>query len=233
MEKAYETSELWDQWEDGKHLQTLIKLRASIQAGTRDELGSIILKIAYCQATIPVDRIYSVLGLANTLPAGFEIAIDYTVDTITKFVETTRACIVSTGNPQLVLDGRGRPTDYDSMVPSWTWSPELDPEQPTYQWQFHRAAATKCLFQAAKKKFEKSGIHFSNEGHLLFVRGIIFDEVVDVGPVFDDMKMGYVLQASRSRITISDRRKPRRHLSHLGPGIHPLSTLICLLICLA
>ena len=126
LEKAYEISELWDQWKDGQYLQTLIEIRTSIQAGTKDELGSVILKATYFQATVPVDCIYAILGLANNLPPGFEIAIDYTADTITKFAEIARVCIASTCNPQLVLDGRGKPADYDGWLPSWAWSPQLD-----------------------------------------------------------------------------------------------------------
>ncbi|GAP87509.1 putative heterokaryon incompatibility protein [Rosellinia necatrix] len=215
LEKAYEISELWDQWEDGQYLRTLIEIRAGVQAGGRDELGSVILKAARFQATVPVDRIYAVLGLANSFPPGFEVAIDYNADTVTKFAEATRVCIASTGNLELVLDGRGRPADYGGSLPSWAWSPQLDPEQPAYQWQFHRAAATKCLFTAAKNEFGKSGIRFSNDGRLLFVRSIVLDEVVAVGPIFGDMEIGYAFQATWSKLSIGDHRWPRRHLTHL------------------
>ncbi|OAA65809.1 Heterokaryon incompatibility [Niveomyces insectorum RCEF 264] len=218
VETAYAVSELWNEWEDGQYLQTLTEIRAGIQAGgTRDDLGNVILKAARSQAALAVDRIYAVLGLAKSLPQGLEIAIDYEAAATTKFSETTRACILSSRNLQLVLDGRGRPADYDGRLPSWAWSPRLDPDQPAYQWQFHRAAATNCRFNAARRHDTEKPltVRFSDDGRLLFARGIVFDEVVAVGPVFGDIKIGYAFQATWSRFTIGDYRWPRHYLRHL------------------
>lgn len=215
LEKAYEASEYWDEWDDGRYLRTLIEIRANTQAGARNELSSLLLKTAYCNAERPVDRIYAVLGLASKLPTGLEIAIDYTADTIAKFSETTRVCIASTCNPQLVLDVRGRPADYDGLLPSWAWSPQLDPEQPTYQWQFHRGAATRCEFKAAEKLLDNPAIRFSDDGRLLFVRGIVFDNTVEIGPIFGEKKMVYTLSVYPNRVAIRDSHTPLRRFRNL------------------
>ncbi|KAM0248644.1 hypothetical protein ACHAQJ_009386 [Trichoderma viride] len=231
LEKAYSMSEFWDEWEDGQYLRTLIELRTSIQAGTRDELGVLVLKAVYCQATEPMDRIYAILGLAKKLPLEFDIAVDYTVDTYAKFIEATRACLASTGDAHLTLTGCRSHLSNNDLLPSWAWSPQPDPEQPTYQWQFHRAAAKKCLFRAAGKESEKSSISFSDDGRLLSLRGIVFDTIVDVGPVFGNVRVGYKFQVYGSGFRMGDKQMPRYCLTHLvaskrvadpaGPGLYP------------
>lgn len=223
LEKAYRMSELWELWEDGQHLRTLIEMRTSIQSGISEELGTVMSKISSCQATKALDRIYAILGLADRLPPGLEIAIDYNADINTKFVEATRACLTISGTAQLALAGHGNPqclpkdVDGSTLLPSWSWSPQPDPDQPTYQWQFHTAAAEKCKFQAAGKKANKGqpSVSFSNDSHLLFVRGIILDEIVEVGPVFGSLQLGYKVQFHSSRFRIGDVQLPYHYSGSL------------------
>jgi hypothetical protein len=226
VEKAFGVSIKWQYWEDGKFLQTLVEMRSSIQNGTREDLGSVILKAIYFQATKPVDRIYAILGLADSLPPTF--TVDYGTDTNTKFVETTRACLRLTGNVELVLNGCRNRLGKESVFPSWAFSPEPDPEQPTNDRQFHRAAAARCKFQAAGKQSSMSSIHFSDDDRLLFLRGIVFDKIIEVGPTWDKGSWGYPFRWTNF---LDPFKSVRRSIKHAyaskkvayprSPGVYP------------
>ncbi|KAG8425728.1 hypothetical protein J3459_009724 [Metarhizium acridum] len=126
LEKAYGVSEVWELWKDGQYLRTLIDMRASIQAGAREDLG---------------------------------------------------ACHV-----QGVL-------------------------------------------------FPGHGVAGSSDGRLLFLHGIVVDEIIEVGPVFGNIQPGYRPKLHGTRLRIGDVQLPRgcspclnsskRVADAVGPGSYP------------
>ncbi|KAL9086591.1 MAG: hypothetical protein Q9165_007034 [Trypethelium subeluteriae] len=224
-------SKLWDEWEDGQRLGSLVEMRSSIQAGRRDEIGKVAQKVFHCEATEPVDRIYAILGLADRLPSDLEIAIDYKADYNTKIAEATRVCLSLSDDTQLLFAWHRNPLAEDSTHPSWAWGLQPDPQQPTTQWQFCHIRATRHPFQASGRGLAKSRLRFSEDGRLLFLRGTVFDEIVQTGPVFNPMQMGYGFRRYGSRIVLSNKGLPKRHALSLyaskrvadptSPGLYP------------
>ncbi|EFY91138.1 hypothetical protein MAC_02809 [Metarhizium acridum CQMa 102] len=176
LEKAYGVSEVWELWKDGQYLRTLIDMRASIQAGAREDLGRVMSKVSCFPATESLGRICAILGLAEELPRDLEIEIDYTADTSSKSVEATRAA--------------GR---------------QSRPGEPN--------------------------VRFSSDGRLLFLHGIVVDEIIEVGPVFGNIQPGYRPKLHGTRLRIGDVQLPRgcspclnsskRVADAVGPGSYP------------
>ncbi|PSR82765.1 heterokaryon incompatibility protein-domain-containing protein [Coniella lustricola] len=216
IEKAYSVSKQWNQWKDGYYLGILIQMRASIAAREKKDLGVIIREAAFFAATVPVDRIYAVLGLAQAPPPGFEIPINYTTDPATKFTETTRMCLTLTRDMRLVLRAGCRYQSLDSSLPSWVWSLQVDPEQPMFRREFH-AAEEKCHFSAGgcEKASEATELTFSDNHLTLFLHGFAFEEIIAVGPVFNNTNLGYTVRITPTNFSIGDTRWPRRFFSHL------------------
>ena len=231
IENAYRMSWLWDEWEDGQRLGSLVEMRTNIQAGRRDDIGKVAQKVFHCEATEPMDRIYAILGLADRLPPGFEIAIDYEADNHTKIIEATRVCLSMGDDAQLLFAWHRIPLADNSMHPSWAWGLHPDPEQPTPQWQFCRTRTAKHPFRAAGWGLGKSGLRFCQDGRLLFLRGIVFDEIVQTGPVFAPMQMSYGFRMYGSLIAVSNKGFPKHYARDLHaskqvadparPGLYP------------
>ena len=211
LENAYRMSKFWDEWEDGQRLGLLVEMRTNIQAGRRDEIGKVAQKVFHCEATEPMDRIYAILGLADQLPPGLEIAIDYKADHAIKIAEATRVCLSLGDDAQLLFAWHRKPPAKDSTLPSWAWGLQPDPQQPTPQWQFYHPRTTQNPFRAAGKGSRKSGLRFSEDSRLLFLRGTVFDEIVQTGPVFGSMQMCYGFWRYGSYISISNKRLPKGH----------------------
>lgn len=231
LENVYSMSKLWDEWEDGQCLGSLVGMRTSIQAGRKDEIGKVVQRVVHCEATEPLDRIYAILGLADRLPPSLEIAIDYTADKNTKITEATRVCLSLGNDAQLLFAWHRNPLAEDSTRPSWAWGLHPDPQQPTSQWQFCHARTTQHPFQAAGQGSGQSSLQFSEDGRLLFLRGIVFDKIVETGPVFGSMQMGYRFRRYGTRISISNKGWPEGHALGLyaskrvadpaSPGLYP------------
>ena len=130
LENTYRMSKFWDEWEDGQRLGLLVEMRASIQAGRRDNIGKVAQKVFHCEATEPMDRIYAILGLADQLPPGLEIAIDYEADNNAKIAEVTRVCLSLGDDAQLLFAWHRNPLAENSTRPSWAWGLHPDPNSP-------------------------------------------------------------------------------------------------------
>lgn len=208
LEKAYKVSQYWDQWEHGQQLQSLIQMRKRVQSGSQEDLGQVIQKVFHCEATVSMDRIYSILGIANPLPEGLSIAVDYSADPDVKFAEATRVCLTTSDDPQLLFAGDRNPALQDSMLPSWAWSQYPDPQQPVRRWRFDDETARYALHAPSTPRKGRR-LSFSSDGHLLHLQGVVFDEVVEVGPVFGSLKTGLGISIHASGFQIGTQSRPR------------------------
>jgi hypothetical protein len=160
-----------------KHVSRLQAFREAIAAGMELPLTMLLLSAVACQATDPRDKIFSMLGMATDViqpgkPDGLRIAAKYEKTPPEVFIDFAKECI-DYFDALDVLAGKLFEAE-ESKLPSWVpnWSMDL--------------ICTPLMIRASPSGYNACKSHgarcsYGENGRNLYIHGIMFDQVANVG----------------------------------------------------
>ena len=125
-------------WPSSSLLRAHIRTSSYLASPTACQLTTLLIKTAGRRATVPHDRIYGLLGMADAWTLPPHLAPDYSLPAARVFADYSRYLLARAGDLRLLMDREGYPTALPGGVPSWvpnpgTYSPDLasEPEPRT------------------------------------------------------------------------------------------------------
>lgn len=161
-----------------------IPLMAHIRQLVQDDqdrpLGELLLRCRQFTATEPKDKLFAIRGMCSKLPEALLKPTESTRKTWEEVLVNAAKCLVSEGDAARMLAACGCIAEGDarSTVTLPSWVPD---------WSI-RQAGSPLSFSDEKMDYKAGGpepVKARIEMQSLFLDGILFDRIVDLGPIWD------------------------------------------------